>query len=710
MTTPMHPQRTTALSLLAGLAIGGLLVAGTQSATSDAARLAEATNAVADARSIGRVHELLASEPHVAATPGDERTIERMATEFRAMGLDVEIHRFTAYLARPIDARLEILGEPDAPAGRRGIQSLDLRERNLLEDPATAHPDLTWGWNAYSGSGDVTARVVYANYGTREDFETLRSLGVDVRGAIVLARYGGNFRGYKWKFAEEAGAAGLVIYTDPADSGFVQGPTWPEGGWANDTCIQRGSILVLPWTGDPLTPFKEATKDAERLDPAKLPLPKIPVQPIGYAAAERIMARMKGEPIAADDPKLKRWIGGMKVPYRLLGGDELRVRLKVEQERFLGETANVVAKLEGRTFPDEVVVVGCHHDAWGFGAGDPLAGTMVLLESARSFAEAAKRGERPDRTILFAAWGAEEYGIIGSTEWVESRRAMLEEDAVAYINLDMAAMGDRFWASASPSLRSAIVEASKHAISPFDGRTVHASWVGDASSPKFGDLGGGSDHVGFWCHAGVPSLALGASGARGVSYHSNYDTVAWYRSIVGGDYASGLLVARMTNAVISELAQGRVWDDDPAAVVRDVLRLLDRADERATAMGSGPWAAREIAAIRDAFKGLEARADRATKALERLRRDPASADAAAANASLRALRRVWIGELPGRPWYRNLYAAPDRSSGYAPSMLPLVAEAIEDGDERSMLAASERYRDVAAAMAPLLDRLTDLGG
>jgi N-acetylated-alpha-linked acidic dipeptidase len=675
-------------------------------ALTDPRTLSDAANAVAEPRSLAAYHELLGSEPHVSGTAGDLRQIDRLAKAFGEMGLEVEIHRFAPLLARPIEASLEIVsGEaPPAESGRRGVLMLDLRERNLLEDPSTAHPDLTYGWNAYSGSGDVTAGVVYANYGTREDFARLKEWGIDCRGKIVLARYGGNFRGYKAKFAEEAGAAGVIIFTDPADSGSAKGSTWPEGGWANDTCVQRGSILTLPWPGDPLTPGREATRDAKREDPESIALPRIPVQPIGYAAAERILARMKGREVSEAS-----WKGGIKQTYRLEGGDELRLRLVVRQERFVGETANVIATLRGATHPDEWVVVGCHHDAWGFGAADPLAGTMVLMESARAFAEAARSGVRPERSILFAAWGAEEFGIIGSTEWVESRRSAIERNAVMYVNLDMASMGEKLGIGGSPALIPTIVRAMGHAVSPFDGAAAIDEWTrGRKDAPPergaFGDLGGGSDHVGFWCHAGVPSISLGAHGSAGNSYHSNYDTIAWYRKTVGDDYRSALLVTRMCNAVVAECANAPHWPDDPVSIVGEALRLARVAKQKAASAEARAGAEAVIAA----FEGLETPARRARAALDALdgRDRPDVTDA------IRAMRHAWLSDegLVGRPWFRNVYAATDRASGYAPSMLPLLAEAIEDGDTTAIAVAVGRYQAVGRELGNRIARLTDVAG
>jgi len=632
----------------------------------DPASLARTAAALARPESLAGLHAEIASEPHVAGTPGERRQAERIAARFRSFGLETELHEFHPYLARPGSSSLEIVGADLA---------LSRREAPLALDPDTDHPDLVDGWNAFSGSGEVEAEVVYANYATREDFARLRELGVSCAGKIVLARYGGNYRGFKAKYAEEAGAAGLVLFTDPADSGFARGAVWPDGGWASRDHIQRGSLLTLPQPGDALTPGVEATRDAPRLDPASLPLPRIPVQPIGYGAAEPILARMAGRevPDAA-------WKGGLPVAYRLEGGPDLRLRLRVEQERFLGTSANVIARLPGATRPDEEVIVGCHYDAWGFGASDPHAGTMVLLELARCLAEAARAGQRPDRTVVFAAWGAEEFGIIGSVEWVEGRRERLERDAVAYLNLDMAAMGPNLWMSGAPSLAPATFAALGRLDHPLrDGS------LADGAPSALGNLGGGSDHVGFWCHAGVPSLALGAGGSAGTSYHSNFDTLAWYRATVGEDYRSALLVTHATAAIVAALADAPEWPDCPEATIAAWRRFALARQADAAKAGLELDLAPLLAALDGAAAALPAWTGR----------DPARRDA-----DRRTIRELFRDDrgLPGRPWFRNRLAATDRYSGYGASMLPALAEAIEDGD-------ADRARDELAVQAALAGRL-----
>jgi N-acetylated-alpha-linked acidic dipeptidase len=647
-------------------------------------------------------HELLGSEPHVAGTEADERTIQRIRDAFVAMRLRTVVEDFVSPLPQPKSALVEIVDTADAvpaappPAGgRRGVIGLPVTERNLAEDPATAHPGLTFGWNAYSASGDVTAGVVYANYGTKSDFERLRALGVDCTGKIVLARYGGNFRGFKAKFAEEAGAAALLIYTDPADSGPVKGPVWPEGGWANETCIQRGSVLADDQPGDPTTPMRPSVDGAARRALEGTGIPRIPVQPIGYAAATEIMRRMTG----AEVPKDAGWSGGIPFPYRLEGGDALRVRVKVEQDRELRSTSNVIGLIPGRVHPDQWVIVGCHHDAWGFGAADPLAGTIVLLECARVFAEASRAGLAPDRTIVFAAWGAEEYGIIGSTEWCEAHRERLARSGVAYVNLDMASMGLSASASASPSIRDAFIRASVRVPQPGGaaGETVHDRMcAGGRTSPAVGDLGGGSDHVGFVCHLGITSIAIGAGGAPGTSYHSNYDTLAWYRSTVGADYASALMVSRLTCAIVAELSAAPVVPLSCARHGSEAARLLESVRAR-TADAS---VAASIDALGRRAMALESAGARVDEAIVSAAPVLGAAARAQLDAALLDLDRAWIDPagLDGRPWFRSLFCATDRDNGYAPKMLPLLSEATESGDRG-------RAEEALRRMGRALDRL-----
>lgn len=617
-------------------------------------------------------HDWLAGEPHIAGTPGDLRMVERIASEFRAMGLETEIDWFWAFLPTPVSAELEIVSPSP--------EVLSVREPALADDPFSSHADLTIGWNGYSGSGEVTAGVVYANYGTKEDFAELRRLGVDARGKIVLARYGGNYRGYKAKFAEDAGAVGLIIYTDPADSGYMRGLMYPEGGWATPDQIQRGSIKTIPWPGDPLTPGVHAGEHAERLDPDLLDLPRIPVQPVGWRAAQAIMERMTGAGVP------EKWQGAMPMAYRLDGGPDLSVRLKVEQDRKVMKTANVTGTLRGSAKPDQWVLVGAHHDAWCFGAADPTCGTMLVMEAARVFAERARAGDRPERSIVFGAWGAEEMGIVGSVEWVEGKREALERGGVAYINLDMATMGPLFNASGTPLVADLIRDATRgvpQAREP--SMTVFEEWSARSQAmggrPRVRSMGGGSDHIGFWFFVGVPSMGMGSGGARGVSYHSNYDNLHWYRKVVGDDYEPGVMNTRVVSTVLARLARADALPIKPSAYADDLRThakgLAERAVELDVALDVAPLleAVDRFEPVAARFEGaLTSAIERGGDSLERVRR--------VSDDLLLTLERRWLDPegLPGRPWFRSLYMAPDDDSGYSAWPLPGVRGAIEVGD------------------------------
>ncbi|MCL4742687.1 MAG: M20/M25/M40 family metallo-hydrolase [Phycisphaerales bacterium] len=662
-------------------------------------------NAIPDAQRLWDWHDALASRPHIAGMEGDPETIETLAAAFSGMGLEVEVHRFWAYLSRPIAAEVEVVGGGLLPLG----------ETPLAEDPDTAKDPIGFGWNAYSGSGEATGEVVYANYGRKEDFERLAALGVDCTGKVVIARYGGNYRGFKAKFAEAAGAAALLIYSDPADDGYVKGLMYPEGGYLNDSCIQRGSIVTLASPGDPLTPGVEATRDAERLDPETVALPRIPVQPIGWGAAHTIMRRMAGEFVP------QGWQGGLPLPYRVTGGDGLRVRVKVEQERRIVESANVLATLRGGEEPDRFVVIGCHHDAWGHGAADAMCGMISLLEAARAFSERAAAGERPRRSIVFAAWGAEEHGLIGSTEWVEGNRARLEAGAVAYINLDMASMGPNFGAAATPSLRRVIVSAAKAVPQARDAQqSVFEAW-GKGGEPSMGELGGGSDHLPFVAHAGVAGAGFSGGGSPGVNYHTAYDTLRWYRYVVGEDYEPALMIARMTVATAARLADAPLLPLDPAAGVSSLRRHLRELTKRgvetgvfarpevgganAEGGGLGPVAA-ELAALDAAAAACEAAALRARDALEAALADGRLSGNALvqANVALFAAQRAWSDEqgLADRPWYKSLYIATDPDTGYGSWPLPGLRRALEDGDAAAVRREAGRLEGVVRGVSGVI--------
>jgi N-acetylated-alpha-linked acidic dipeptidase len=436
----------------------------------------------------------------------------------------------------------------------------------------------------------------------------------------------------------------------------------------------------------------------------------------------QIISRMKGTPVPKESPAgldkdlhtFRGWQGGLPLTYRLTGGPDLKLHLMVKQERAITKTANVIAALPGTTWPSEKVILGCHHDAWGFGAADPLAGLMVLMESARSFAELAKAGLKPARTIVFAAWGAEEFGIVGSTEWVEANRDDLLKNAVAYVNLDMAAMGPDFGASATPSLRALVedvVRAVPQARSGGGGgsggggaQTVSNAWRLQARNkgqdqPVIGTMGGGSDHVGFVCHLAVPSVSFGASGGEGTSYHSNYDTLAWYRKVVGDDYEPALMLARIVNLFAARLANADVLPLDPTVWATELRAQLKTAEEYAMKRGMKLDYEHLLRQIDDLEIEAQTTATQLAAALSESRLNPGQLGRI--NQGLIALERAWLDPegIPERPWFANLYVSSDPSSGYAALMLPKVMWGIDSGDAKAM----------AWSLLPLYDTVQRMG-
>ena len=593
-------------------------------------------------------------------------------------GLAVTRHPYDVYLPELTDDVEVHIVTPVA-------MQLSNREPALAEDRFSGHPDLLNGWNAFSGSGDVTGEVVYANYGRREDYLELDEMGVSLDGKVVIARYGGNFRGYKVLFAEERGAVGVVMFNDPGFSGLA---AYPEGPMMNGETIQRGSVLTLPWTGDPLTPFEPALpvdaapgddrnggRQVERLDPSEVPLHNIPVLPIGYEAATEILSRMTGREVPAG------WAAGMEVDYRITGGPELTVRVRVNQPMKLTRATNVVGTVRGSEFPDEWFILGAHYDPWGFGAIDPNGGTAMLLTLAEALGELSRdEACRPRRSIMIAHWDAEEYGIIGSTEWVEEFREALEANAIAYINADAAVSGANFGSSSSPSLKGQIIEATKAVTYPGSDESVYDWWLertgGEATEPALGNLGGGSDHVGFYTHAGVPSGSL-SSGNPGGVYHSNYDNFAWYERFGDTTFAHGPMIARADGILALRFANADVLPYDVVRYATDTRTHVETLYEVA------------------AQRGLKVDLSRLVESTSEL--DDA---AAVAGGGARALARLGGG---GRGGGRGGEPGADRTGEGVAERPGTAGPPVEPLDLR-LAGPVQRLRLVDAAGAPLRDR------
>lgn len=640
--------------------------------------------------------QTLTQEPHVAGSDANNRVAAYMAEAMEKAGWSVESHPYDIYLPTgPGEIAIELVTPVRLP--------LNNKEYILAEDPFSKDPNLDPGWNSYSGSGDVTAPVVYANYGRKEDFEKLADMGISVKGKLVIARYGGNFRGFKAKFAEAAGAAGLIIYSDPADAGYMRGLPYPEGKFYNESTIQRGSVLTLPYTGDPLTPFEPALpvdgdQQVDRLDPSEVAFHTIPVTPIPYGSAKEILSRMTGLAVPGG------WQGGLPFTYRIEGGEVLTVRLKVQQEKAITRTQNVVGTLMGSAYPDEWIILGAHFDAWSFGASDPNSGTAMLLTLADALGKLAADGFRPKRTIKIAHWDAEEFGILGSTEWVEEFRDELDAKCIAYFNADGACSGLTFSGSSTPSLKELLVQASQAVPYPNKDQSVYEHWMEraskDATEPQIGNLGGGSDHLPFYAHVGIPCLGAGMGGPT--LYHSAYDNFYWYSKHADPDFVSGPTVAKVFGVMALRMANAQLLPLDVQRYGLDLEQHLTNAEKQIQAYQANYSLESLKAMARELAKKGAAWEKKCTELA-----DKTDKDFSAWNRELLSLERSFIDDqgMPWGKWYRSLYASSDPYSGYASWMLPgfLYEASIQSTENLPEL--EKRYQAALERLANKIDKL-----
>lgn len=640
----------------------------------------------------------ITEHPHIAGTPANEKVRDYLFEVSKSAGWKAELYPYDVYLPiGPGESAVEIVQPIRQP--------LNQQEYVLKEDPFSAHPDLLKGWNAYSGSGDVITEVVYVNYGTKVDFEKLEELGISVKGKIVIARYGGNFRGYKAKFAEQYGAVALLIYTDPWDSGYSRGLVYPEGTFYNESAIQRGSLITENFTGDPLTPFEPAlpldgeTK-VQRLDPSETSLHKIPVTPIPYGSAKEIMQLMKGKAVPSG------WQGGLPFTYRLEGGEDLKVRVMVEQKQEMTRIHNVVATLEGAEYPDEWIILGCHYDAWAFGATDPNSGTAMLLSLTETLGEMAKNGIRPKRSILIGHWDAEEQGVIGSTEWVEQMKEQLGAKAIAYMNFDMGVAGTNFGAAASPTLKEALVAASKAVPYPCADMTVYEKWAGSNKEPGIGNLGGGSDHIAFYMHAGVPSLSGGTGGPT--LYHTNYDSFHFYEKFVDPTFTMGGMVEQMAGMMALRLANADVIPYDVERYATDLKMHFETAEKMVAAYDQEFSGFKKSQA---AIQKLQESSSRFASTLASSLQDKklSSKKAQRINQQMIQLEKSFLDEkgMYFGQWYQSLYASTDPFSGYASWILPGIRYEAELQSSDKLQEWDQRYAAAISDLSQKIERLTE---
>ena len=601
----------------------------------------------------------LTERPHVAGSVENEVVRDYMSKIMEDAGFEVTQYPYDIYLSnKPGTSELSIV--------KPKRMQLNQQEDVLDEDPFSSDPLLWKGWNAYSGNGDVTANVVYVNYGRKEDFQMLKKLGISVEGKIVIARYGGNFRGFKAKFAEANGASGLIIYTDPKDSGYAKGLVYPEGPYYNSSTIQRGSLLTEDFTGDPLTPFEPALPldgkiKIKRLDPKETKIHTIPVTPIGYGEAQKILGQMSGAPVPIS------WQGGLPFTYRVEGGKNLVVNLKVNQPKNIARVYNVVGKLKGSTFPDEWIILGCHYDAWGFGATDPNSGTAMLLSLSETLGKMSKAGYRPKRSILIGHWDAEEHGVIGSTEWVEQMQKTLNSNAIAYMNFDGGVSGKNFGTSSAPSLKKIAIDASKKINHPYEKKSLYDAWnKSGAKEPPIGNLGGGSDHIAFYMHAGIPSISGGVGGTN--LYHSNYDDFEFYKRFVDPEFKMGAMIEKWSGLMALKLSNSEIIPYDLNRYPED-LKIHFSAAEIKIKDFDPDFSGFKLSknSINNLSKVSKAW-DKNVKYIDQLRKK----DLKKINQQLIGLEKSFIDEkgMYFGSWYRSLYAGTDPFSGYASWILP----------------------------------------
>src|SRR5213082_13621 len=630
----------------------------------------------------------LTQAPHMAGTPEDKATAEYVAQKFRESGLETEIVEYKVWMNYPSEISVDVT----APVG---VTMHGPTREHVDGDPYQDDPRVVMPFNGMSPSGDVEGEVVYANYGSPQDFKKLEDLKVDVRGKIVLVRYGENFRGVKAFVAQEHGAAGVLIYSDPADDGWRRGDKYPQGPWRPDTGVQRGSIgYMFQFPGDPTTPGVASVPslpDSKRVPPEQsAQLPRIPTTPISYADAWPILEHLGGPDSARD------WQGSLPFTYHV-GPCPSKVKMHLKQDYQYRTIWDVIGKVRGDEFPDEWVVGGNHRDAWVYGAVDPNSGTAAMLESVHGIGDLLKSGWKPRRTMVFCSWDGKEEGMIGSTEWGEQHVQDLQH-AVAYFNMDVGVAGPNFGASAVPALKQFVRDATKQVASP-KGGTVYQAWKdtrereraknispdlgGSQNRPpaakiatdvEVGDLGSGSDYSVFLQHLGVPATDIGSGGPYGV-YHSVFANFAWFMKFGDPDFKYEQEMARVFGVEMLHMANADYLPEDYELYGKEIVSYVQQAQTKGqqTFGSQSPSFATALAAAQRFQKA---------GALVREAQNTATADLSRLNQTLSGAERALLipQGLPNRPWFRHAIYAPGEYTGYAAVVIPGVNEAIDAND------------------------------
>jgi N-acetylated-alpha-linked acidic dipeptidase len=677
----------------------------TPTAAARQAKIEEQFKAIPSSDEERRQHHIFTAEPHVAGSPRNNELARYIADQWRNEGLeDVVIRRYDVYGTNPKFTSLEMV----APVHYRAL----LRELPIAGDPDLKNKSISSAWSGMSASGEVTAPLVYAHSGNPEDYELLRKQGIDVKGKVVLVRYSNpySYRGFKALTAEREGAAALLIYSDPAEDGFKKGNVDPKGPWGPEYHIQRGAItydFMVP--GDPLTPGWASVPGAKRIPVEQaVSIPKIMALPLSWHDAKPLLANMDG-PIAPED-----WQGGLPIKYHL-GGNRVRVRVKIEMDSSTQPYYVVEGRIRGAQLPDEWIVLGNHRDAWVFGGVDPSSGTASMMELTRALGKLAKSGMRPRRTIVICSWDGEEVGLTGSTEWGEQFADELRNKAVAYINVDEATSGPDFHGQAVASLAPMLVETTRTLKDP-SGKSLYEAWretiardrreakqTEEVTDSNLSDtrIGSGSDHTVFLNFVGMPVLGLGFEGPYGV-YHSAYDDFFWMNHFGDPGYRYHTLMSQLWGVLALRLANADLLPFDFASYADNIRQFVDQLTK------NKDMSHLDLKPVLDAIDDFEAAGKRldesASRALSSSAIDPKLA--ATINHGTMQVERNWLNPdgIPGRPWFKHiLYGA---RFTYAHLELPGLTEAVEKQDWETATQQAEILRQALVNNTKLVNELS----
>ncbi|HEY3615390.1 MAG TPA: transferrin receptor-like dimerization domain-containing protein [Candidatus Sulfotelmatobacter sp.] len=690
----------------------------------------------------------MSARPHHVGSPYDKDNAEWILSKFKEWGFDAHIETFQVLFPTPKERVVELVQPTQFKA--------KLQEPAIPGDPTSNQTsEQLPTYNAYSIDGDVTAPLVYVNYGSREDYEQLDRLGISVKGAIVIARYGENWRGTKPKVASEHGAIGCIIYSDPKDDGFFQGDDYPKGGWRPKDGVQRGSVMDTDYPGDPLTPGVGATADAKRLTVGEAKtITKIPVLPISWGDALPLLSALAG-PVAPE-----KWRGALAITYHV-GPGPAKVHLKVTSNWDLKPVNDVIATLRGSEDPDQWVIRGNHFDGWVNGADDPLSGMAAVLEEARMLGELHKQGWSPKRTLIYCAWDGEEPGLLGSTEWVETHGDELQKHAVAYINSDSNGRGF-FRAGGSHDLEKLINDVIRELNDPEKNIPVwqraRLSRIANAKNHEeraeirkraeltIGALGDGSDYASFLDHAGISALNIGYGGENDANaYHSIYDDFYWYTHFVDTDFSYGRALAQTGGTTVMRLADAEVIPFEYAGMAETIAKyvtelekqLKEKQDEIAEhnlELKEGVFSAvadphktsvppphettppyMNFAPLKNGVEAIKHSAERYQAAFAKAQAEGASPlspqSLNSLNADLIKIQRTFLTErgLPERPWFKHQVYAPGAYTGYGAKPIAAVREYMDEKKwteaEGQVPAVAKVLEDVAAAINKASDDL-----